>query len=351
MPHVPSRTHFFTGRATSPKVQAKVAWLPFLRAFVLGGALLLADGVRGYAAEAGASGGAAPMPVKAPPRPKRTAKAPKGIWDFTAPKQQAASRPYTSGIAGQHVQSLVPDIAVLAAVSIYIGIKQWGWGETRWHPFSEGWFGKSTAFGGIDKFGHAWSAHVMSDYFTWRLQSQGYGTYESALTAAMLSGVAFLTVEIGDGFSHYGASYEDFVASGFGIGFSFLRNTVPGLAEKVDFRMQYIPTGHGDTYGLGDYSGKKFVLAWKFAGFQELKDGPLRYLELHTGYYTRGYSDWESAAGIAPSRSPYVGIGLNLSELLFSHPSVRDTPLASLGRTLRTYIQVPYTYIANDSFR
>ena len=225
-----------------------------------------------------------------------------------------------------------------------MGIDQWGWGETGFHVRREGWFGKSTDYGGIDKLGHAWSAHAMSDYINWRLQSLGFNRHESAITAAVISGVAFLVVEIGDGFSHYGASYEDFVASAAGIGFLYLRNTVPGLGEKVDFRMQYIPTGHGDLLGLGDYSGKKFLLAWKFAGIEAFKDGPLRYLEIHTGYYTRGYSDWEHAAGIPRTRSPYVGIGLNLAELLFSHPNVRDTPPASFGRYILRHIQVPYLY-------
>ena len=74
---------------------------------------------------------------------------------------------------------------------------------------------------------------------------------------------------------------------------------MPGLHEKVDFRMQYLPTGHGDLLGLGDYSGKKFLLAWKLAGFETFKDAPLRYLEIHTGYYTRGYIDYERAMGVA----------------------------------------------------
>ena len=245
----------------------------------------------------------------------------------------------------------MPDITVLLVASVYVGIDQWGWGGTSFHSAREGWFGRSTEYGGIDKLGHAWSAHLLSDYITWRLQSAGFGKYESAVGAAMLTGVAFLTVEIGDGFSKFGASYEDMVASAAGIGFSFLRNTVPGLDEKLDFRMQYIPTGHGDRLGLGDYRGKKFLLAGKFAGFEAFKDGPLRYLELHAGYYTRGYSEWEKANGIPKTRSPYVGIGLNLSELLFSHPSMRNAPLASIGQTFRRYIQVPYTYVASDNFR
>jgi hypothetical protein len=263
----------------------------------------------------------------------------------------AATKSYTFDVARQHVESLSLDLTLLMAASIYIGIDQWGWGETGFHFYREGWFGKSTGYGGIDKLGHAWSAHVMSDYLTWRLRSLGLDTYQSSITAALISGVAFLGVEIGDGFSHYGASYEDFVASAVGIGFSFISNTVPGIKEKVDFRMQYLPTGRGDSLGLGDYSGKKFLLAWKFSGFEAFKDGPLKYLELHTGYYTRGYNDWERVAGIAKERSPYVGIGLNLSELLLSRPELRDAPPASVARTLLRYIQVPYTYVASDHFR
>ena len=334
--------------------RTKAARPSCLRAFALGGALLLAGGVFCHAAEASAPAATkvSPIPVKAPARSKRSAKAAQWNWDFESlARSQAASRPYTVDIARQHVQSLSLDIAVLMAASIYIGIDQWGWGETHFHFYGKGWFGKNTGYGGIDKLGHAWSAQVMSDYVTWRLQTLGYDKYQSAITAALLTGVAFLGVEIGDGFSHYGASYEDFVASAAGIGFSFLRNTVPGVAEKVDFRMQYVPTGHGDSLGLGDYSGKKFLLAWKFAGFEPFKDGPLRYLEIHTGYYTRGYNEWEQALGIPKTRSPYIGVGLNLSELLFSNPSVRDTPLASIGRTVLKYIQVPYTDVSAHNIR
>ena len=332
-------------RHVSPRRLASVA---------LGGVLMLAAVAVGQASETKASAATrvSSIPVKAPVRSKRPPKQSKWNWSFEVPtKARAAPRPYSADVAWQHAQALSLEITALAAASVYIGIDQWGWGETKFHFYREGWFGKNTGYGGIDKLGHAWSAHVMSDYLTWRLQTAGFGKYESAITAALLSGAAFLVVEIGDGFSHYGASYEDFVASAVGISFSFLRTNVPGLAEKVDFRMEYLPTGHGDTFGLGDYSGKKFLLAWKLAGFDAFKDGPFKYLEIHTGYYTRGYYDWEQAAGIQKTRSPYVGIGLNLAELLFSHPSVSDTTVASLGRTVLKHIQVPYTYIANGGVR
>lgn len=290
------------------------------------------------------------LPVKTRARLNRSAGPAASAWDTDVPARiETAARTYTPDVVRQHTQSLALELSVIAATSIFFGVKEWGWGETRFHTSDEGWFGKSTAYGGTDKLGHAWSAHVMSDHLTSRLQNLGFDKYQSAITAALLTSVAFFAVEIGDGFSHFGASREDFFASMAGVGFSFLRNTVPGLNEKIDFRMQYIPTGHGDTFGLGDYSGKKFLLAWKFAGLEPFREGPFRYLEIHTGYYTRGYSDWEKTAGIPQSRSPYIGIGLNLSELLFSSPAVRNTPVGQIGRDVLRYIQVPYTYISTGS--
>ena len=354
MLYVSPRMLLSASRARPPALEGKAAWPSFLRALALGGALVLTASISCPAGETSASAitKVAPIPVKAPARSKRSINASKWNWDLrVSARPEAASRPYTIDVALQHIQSIPLEATALIAASLYIGMDQWHWGETGFHFYREGWFGKSTSYGGVDKLGHAWSAHLMSDYITWRLRSLGFNKYESAITAAMFTGVAFLAVEVGDGFSKYGASYEDFVASAVGIGFSFLRNTVPGLHEKVDFRMQYLPTGHGNALGLEDYSGKKFLLAWKFAGFEELKDGPFRYFELHTGYYARGYYEWEHAAGIPKTRSPYIGIGLNLSELLFSNPSVHDTPPASIGRTLLKYIQLPYTYIASDNLR
>jgi hypothetical protein len=325
-------------------------WPRRIVALAMGGALIFATGTAGRADEtrATARNTTSAIPVKAPARPKRKAAVTQWDWNLIGSRPEPATRPYTAAVARQHVDSLSLEIAALAVTSLGVAVWQWNWGETSFHTTREGWFGKNTAYGGIDKFGHAWSAHAMSDYITWRLQMLGYNGTESAITAALITGVAFLGVEIGDGFSHYGASYEDFVASSVGIAFSFLRNTVPGLHEKVDFRLQYVPTGRGDLLGLGDYSGKKFLLAWKLAGFEAFKDTPLRYVEIHTGYYTRGYMDYERAAGTPQIRTPYIGVGVNLSELLFSEPPVRDTQSASVARALLRYIQLPYTYVSSD---
>jgi hypothetical protein len=321
-----------------------------LKALAIAGALVLTSSSFGRADPTTEAAGTAVSSVhrKAPRHSKKPRRPDPWSLDYNA---QALPTAPVRPVSRQDSPPIAMDITALAAASVFIGIREWGWGELSFHTYREGWFGKNTEYGGIDKLGHAWSAQALSDYLTWRLQMSGLSTFESASTAAALTSVAFLAVEIGDGFSHYGASSEDFIASVAGAGFSFLRHTVPALAEKLDYRMEYIPTGHGDALGLGDYSGKKFLLALKLSGFETFKDTPLRYLEFHAGYYTRGNFDWERAVGIPQSRTPYVGIGLNLAELLFSAPSVRDTPPGSFGRSILQHIQVPYTSIATDSFR
>ena len=319
-----------------------------LAALILGAAFALAGG-GGHAAErAPALAEAKPLPLKAPPRIDRKKKKPSLKFDYLSAKPEPPTRPYSADIASQHIGTLSLELAALAGVGIAVGVYDWGWGENNFHVTQEGWFGKNTTYGGIDKLGHAWSAQLMSDYITWRLRSTGYNGYESSVTAALLTGIAFAGVEIGDGFSHYGGSPEDLIASASGIAFSFLGNNVPGLHDKVDFRMQYVPSGHSDFVGIGDYDGKKFLLAWKLGEFDAFKDTPLRYLEIHTGYYARGFGDPAHVGGVERSRTAYVGLGLNLSELLFSQPGLRDTTAGSVIRAFNKYIQLPYTYVSSD---
>jgi hypothetical protein len=316
-------------------------------ALLLGASFALADG-GSAAAQASELAKDKLLPVKASSQAQRKPKKPHLIFDYIGARPEPSMRPYSTAIASQHIGTLSLDIAALAAVGIAVGIGEWGWGKTNFHVTQEGWFGKNTEYGGIDKLGHAYSAHLMSDYITWRLRTAGYNGYESSVTAAILSGIAFAGVELGDGFSHYGASPEDWIASASGIAFSFLRNTVPGLQDKIDFRMQYVPTTHGrDFVGAGDYDGKKFLLAWKLGGFDAFKDTPLRYLEIHTGYYTRGYIGTVSGSQTG-TRTAYVGLGLNLTELLFSQPGMRDTNVGSAVRAFNKYFQLPYTYMASD---
>ncbi|MHC4629047.1 MAG: DUF2279 domain-containing protein, partial [Planctomycetota bacterium] len=192
--------------------------------------------------------------------------------------------------------------------------------------------------------------YVVSEFLTDRINAGSSGGEGAEITAFVLSYGLMAYIELFDGYSSdHGFSYEDMVMNALGGGFSYLRRKVPGLREKVDFRMEYIPSGNvGGFHPITDYSGQKYLLSLKFAGFEGARDTPLRFLELHAGYYARGFTQAERDRLEPLRREPYIGIGINLGELLFGAPSVRDTGPGKFGRRALEYVQVPYTYLATS---
>jgi hypothetical protein len=240
-------------------------------------------------------------------------------------------------------------LALYGGVTVF-GIKNWDWGSSGYHFQSEGWFGTDTKYGGMDKLGHAYTGYVISQYFTQRIAHTVDDPTNAAITGALL-GMGFQTyIEFFDGFAgEHGFSYEDLIADGIGATFSFLRNTVPGLADKLDYRLEY--WGASDYHDWGpatDYDGQRYLLALKFSGFERFEDTPLRFVELQAGYYTEGYTDETRKNNVDPKRVPYVAIGLNLNELLGEAPDVRNTMPGEAADTLLTYWQPPYTYVSSS---
>ncbi|MGQ0485979.1 MAG: DUF2279 domain-containing protein [Hyphomicrobiales bacterium] len=240
------------------------------------------------------------------------------------------------------------DIAGVFAYTSYLGIVNWKWGSATFRFNDEGWFGLDTGSLGTDKLGHAYITYLMSDYFTQAIAHNSDDPRGAALTGATLGMGIQTYVEFFDGFSgDHGFSYEDMVMNGLGAAFSVIRSTVPSAAEKIDFRMEYLPSGNKSFSPISDYSGQKFLLALKLSGFEAFEDTPLRFVELHAGYYARGFTPAEEKRGEPARREPYIGIGLNLQELLSMAPA-KDTIPARIARLSLQYVQVPYTYIATS---
>lgn len=238
------------------------------------------------------------------------------------------------------------DVAGAFAITTAVGLSAWGWEISDFRFKSEGWFGKDTKYLGMDKLGHAYTGYILSDYFTQRIAHEAAGRDGAAMTGALLGMGVQTYVEVLDGFSGgHGFSYEDLIMDGVGAGFSYLRSTIPALAETVDFRMEYLPSGYGDGFApVTDYSGQKYLLALKLSGFEEFQETPLRFVELQVGYYARGISDEERARGDTLRREPYVAVGFNLGELLHAADAGDSLPgLAAMRAT--EYLQVPYAYV------
>lgn len=238
---------------------------------------------------------------------------------------------------------------MFAGVTAY-GLKHWNWGSS--HSFkttSEGWFGLDTPYGGADKLGHAFSAYLVTNGLTEQLLRQGRSPEQAALSSALITQALMLYLEIFDGYSvDHGLSKEDVVMNVVGSGAAYLRHVTPGLRDKLDFRLEYQTSRYKDFSPIDDYSGQKYVLALKLSGFSALRDSPLRYLELQTGYYTRGFNPEEQAHGLARSRHSFIGIGLNLSELLFGQRVSSETGARRAGRFFLEHVQVPHTAARSD---
>lgn len=215
------------------------------------------------------------------------------------------------------------------------------WGVVNWDYFqdsptagSEGWFGRDTKSGGADKLGHAYTSYIMTHAFTSTYQSWGYDNETASIYGSLSSFGIQALMEVGDSFSKFGFSYEDLIANAVGTGTGYLMWRYPKIRDKIDFRVEYAPAFDTADF-ITDYEHYKFILALKFNGFERFRNGPLSYLELHMGYFTRGYTD------LVPDneeRNLYFGIGINLSKIFRQRGHKKVS-------TFLNYYQVPYTYL------
>ncbi|MCH9813021.1 MAG: YfiM family protein [Epsilonproteobacteria bacterium] len=223
-----------------------------------------------------------------------------------------------------------------SATIITWGVFNWDYGKRSMHTSSEGWFGKDTKNGGADKLGHFYTTFAFSHYFAYLYQGFGYTQHEASKQGAISSLLLNSVMEVGDAFSTYGFSYEDFLINALGSYLGYYLLMHPSVNEKLDIRLEYKPTKRitqGDSYDIfTDYNGMKFVAVLKFDGFEMGRNNFLKYFEFHTGYYTR-----EKQNGI--QRHPYLGIGINLSHLL--------RPISKKASKFFNYYQMPYSYISH----
>lgn len=231
-----------------------------------------------------------------------------------------------------------------------IGLSSWNWGSSksfRWNP--EGWFGEQTGSGGADKLGHAFSSYALTNVLADRLIREGRSPERAGLSAALTTQAIMLYVELFDGLSDdHGFAREDVVMNLLGTGLAYARTVSPTLRDTLDYRMEYESSGYKGFRPFSDYSGQKYLLAFKLGGVQALRDTPLRYLELQTGYYTRGFSKAEWDAGLERSRHSFVGIAINLNELLFGRRTAQESELRNAGRLFFEHVQIPHTAVRSE---
>lgn len=222
--------------------------------------------------------------------------------------------------------------AGLSAITLW-GVVNWDYFNRTMNTGNEGWFSDDTKHGGADKLGHFYTSYSTSRIFAYIFRSWGYPAEKGALFGSLSSFTMMSWMEIGDSFSHYGFSYEDFLMNSFGCLTGYCLAVNPDLSEKIDIRVEYLPDFKTSDV-FTDYDNTKYLLALKLAGFEKIKNRLAKYLEFHIGYYTRDYPEKPGR-----KRRVFLGLGVNMSRI-FNHYSLDRTA------ALSNYIQVPYTYLS-----
>jgi len=230
------------------------------------------------------------------------------------------------------------------------GVSQWGWGDESFRFGNEGGFGKDTKHGGADKLGHAWMGYVLSNWHGDLYENFGYSKQEAAKYGTISSLGLLTLVEVADGFTNdHGFSWEDQLANTVGAYMGYLRQRCPRFKESVDFRMEWKPSpGFRDRVRDGkfdpftDYSGQKYLLAFKPGGMLRSDNKFLRMVELQAGYYTRGFQEESEPYFDEKSRHVFVGVGLNVTELV-------RRMTGSRAKGVFDYVQLPFTSVRASS--
>lgn len=256
-----------------------------------------------------------------------------------------AQEGYSLASWGEDLQATRWETGGVVAGVTALGVTSWNWGSSESFRFNpEGWFGNDTGSGGADKLGHAFTSYAMTNVLADRLVRQGRSPGRAALSAALTTQAVMLYVEVFDGFSgDHGFSREDMVMNLIGTGLAYARTVNPKLRDVLDFRLEYQASGYKGFRPLSDYAGQKYLLALKLGGFETLRQTPLRFFELQAGYYTRGFSKEERADGLVRRRQSFVGVGINLNELLLGQRQGAETGLKNAGRLFFEHVELPHT--------
>ncbi|HPS58403.1 MAG TPA: DUF2279 domain-containing protein [Spirochaetota bacterium] len=233
--------------------------------------------------------------------------------------------PYYRPIGKWILTGLVPPI------TLAFGRKVWDWGESHEPRMrDEGWFGQDTGFGGADKIGHMYAHYVVERMLFTAYDHLDSTPNEALIYSTTMTCVVGLMIELGDMYtSAYGFSFNDLAMDYAGVALGAALDRFPVADSFLGMTVTYSPTDaymdneHGWLRGLqwvNDYSGFKYLLNFKLAGFKNIEiEIPefLRYVQVDLGYYTRNYSTYDHMENnFDKSRNLYCGISINFAEVV-----------------------------------
>jgi hypothetical protein len=248
-------------------------------------------------------------------------------------------------------------------VTFLFGVKAWDWGSR--HEFKserEGWFGQDTSAGGSDKFGHFYAHYLIQRFFCFLFDYTEDGSSRKYTYSILTTTLVGTMIEVGDGWSSlYGFSYEDLVVDLAGVFVGALLDYFPVLDAFVGFSVDYVPTSNyrkyfkkHETVPLGwvtDYSGFRYMMNFKLAGFRSLglkTPAFLRYITLDLGFFSKDFSSYDgeftAREKLNPTRNWYFGFSLNFAEVMRDFYTEKKGVLYTVTTKPFEYYHVPVGY-------
>jgi hypothetical protein len=188
------------------------------------------------------------------------------------------------------------------------------WWQGRSHPFNfynEGWFNDYSL--GVDKVGHAFASYFYFHTFHNVMLWGGFEPDAAFWWGAGITEFLALSLEVGDGFSTFGFSYEDLTANTVGLAYGMLQTQVP-FFQNFSLKWSYIPTGVRD--GLNFTQHYDAHTYWLSVNVHELLPAQWaeywpRFVQLAAGYSIDGLR-----------REGVIGLDFNLEVFPAPNPDI-----------------------------
>ena len=236
---------------------------------------------------------------------------------------------------------------VLLLTTIYANSGAWTYGYQDFHFHSEHWFGPNTYGGGADKASHFIITASMAREIALLSDAWGHTREQSVALGLGVTALSGLLVEIGDGVSPYGFSWEDLTSDVLGAATGVFL-TRHGLNDVFGLRVGKVPTSvpasEENAYLGSGYSTEIYSADFRVAGLARrwrFEPAVARFLMASVTYQTKGYGYVPPVA----DRQRLVGfeIGLNVPEILAAAGVPETKWWGSALYKIFSFFRVPYT--------
>lgn len=130
---------------------------------------------------------------------------------------------------------------------------KWWW-KDDYHPFQfepDGFINNYAL--GVDKAGHFFTSYLYFHSLNEIMKWAEFSPKTRRITSVVLPMAWAISIEIGDGFSSYGYSWEDLISNTMGVGVGLLQERYPYM-RNFRFKMSYYPTAFYRNNGFKDWS-------------------------------------------------------------------------------------------------